>query len=110
MIVHLKKTLRAGMIAVAIAMAAGLAAGCAVSSGQNPRAEIHDADYYGSHPMSQAEMKRKWGKPLGVLQLDPDVDQWIFPLGTSPVTGYQYFLVKKGKVIYSGVWITDVSG
>lgn len=110
MMAHLKQTLGAGMIALAIVIAAGLTAGCAVPTAQMPGAEIHDAGYYRSHPVSQTDMKRKWGKPLVVLPIDPSVDQWIYSLGPSPVTGYQYFLVKRGRVIYSGVWITDVSG
>ena len=102
-----RNSLWAGILLAA--MAAGLVAGCTLPAPVPPRAQIHDADYYGANPLSETQLGREWGRPLTVIPLGQGVAQWIFSLNPAPVTGYQYFLIQNGQVISSGIWITDVS-
>lgn len=87
----------------------GLVAGCTVPAPTPQKAQIHDTNYYQANPLNKAQLNRKWGRPLTIITLDRGVTQWIYPLNPAPVNGYQYFLVRNGQVISSGIWITDVS-
>ncbi|MBI9082107.1 MAG: hypothetical protein JEZ11_00835 [Desulfobacterales bacterium] len=102
-----RKSLWVGILFAA--MAAGLVAGCTVPAPVPQKAKIHDADYYRTHPLSETQLNREWGRPLTVMTLDRGVTQWVYPLSPAPVNGYQYFLVRNGQVISSGIWITDIS-
>ena len=87
----------------------GIMVGCAGIKPPPPRATIQDAAYYKANPMTVDRVKQDWGLPLAVMDLNEDVCQWIYPLRSAPVSGYQYFLVRDSEVVVSGVWLTDVS-
>jgi hypothetical protein len=94
---------------VFLGAAFGILAGCSGIKPLPPNATIRDAAYYQANPMNARQVKQDWGTPLAVMALNQDISQWIYPLRSAPVSGYQYFLICDGDVLVSGVWLTDVA-
>ena len=61
--------------------------------------------YYEKHPMSEEQVRKTWGKPVSTESMAGGAKKLYFKLEQNWLTdsGYRFFVVKDGMVVYSGL-------